>query len=313
MRRLILRAIILALTLVAAPVAAQKRIALSFDDVPRQRGAFFSPDERTRLLIAAMRRADVRQAAFFVTPGNLEKAGGAGGEKRIAAYAAAGHVIANHSFTHPHLGETTAPDYLSDVDRATGWLRARPGYRAWFRFPFLDEGGEDLAKREAVRTGLAARGLANGYVTVDGSDWNMEAQAVAAVQAGKAIDRKALGDLYVETMVQAADFYDTLARRVTGRSPAHMLLLHETDLAAMYLADLVAGLRADGWTIITADEAYRDPIAAALPRGPDINGTRVESLAATAGLAAPQWYERNNQQIANRLFAERVLKETPTQ
>ena len=27
---------------------AQKRIALSFDDVPRGRGAFFTPDERTK-------------------------------------------------------------------------------------------------------------------------------------------------------------------------------------------------------------------------------------------------------------------------
>ena len=36
----------------ATPALAEKRIALSFDDVPRGRGAYFTPDERTAKLIA---------------------------------------------------------------------------------------------------------------------------------------------------------------------------------------------------------------------------------------------------------------------
>ena len=55
-------------------------------------------EQRTERLIAALRRAGVRQAAFFVTPGHLEQPWGAGGEARIAAYVRAGHVIANHSY-----------------------------------------------------------------------------------------------------------------------------------------------------------------------------------------------------------------------
>ena len=47
-----------------------------------------------------------------------------------------------------------------------------------------------------------------------------------------------------------------------------MLLLHETDLNALFIVDLVAGLRAAGWTIITMDEAYRDPIAQMEPASP---------------------------------------------
>ena len=42
----------LLLLFAAAPAAADKRIALTFDDVPRGRGAFFTPDERTIRLIA---------------------------------------------------------------------------------------------------------------------------------------------------------------------------------------------------------------------------------------------------------------------
>ena len=51
-----------AVLLGSAPATAQKRIALTFDDAPRQRGAFFTPDERTRRLIAGLKRAGVQQA-----------------------------------------------------------------------------------------------------------------------------------------------------------------------------------------------------------------------------------------------------------
>ncbi len=301
---------LLAVLLGIAPAAAQKRIALTFDDVPRNAGGFMTPDQRTEALIAGLKRAGVKQAAFFLNPGNIGHDDGVGGARRIAAYVKAGHVIANHSWSHPHLSEVTTAAYLANIDRATAWLKGRRGYRPWFRFPYLDEGGSDKAKRDAVRAGLAARHLRSGYVTVDGSDWNMDALATAAIQAGKPVDRQALRDLYVETMVQAADFYDGLAVKTIGRSPAHVILLHETDLAALYIADLVAGLKADGWEIITADQAFADPISTANPDVPSANGTRTELMAWEKGLPAPRWYERDDLKVANPLFARRVLHET---
>lgn len=303
---------LLAMLLGIAPAHAQKRVALSFDDVPRQRGAFLTPDQRTEALIAALRRAGVKQAAFFLNPGNIfDDDDGVGGARRIAAYVAAGHVIANHTWDHPHLNAMTAKAYLADIDRAAAWLKGRRGYRPWFRFPFLDEGGRDRAKRDAVRAGLAARHLKSGYVTIDGSDWNIDALATAAIKAGKPVDLKALRDLYVETLVQAADFYDGLAVKTLGRSPAHVMLLHETDLNALYIEDLAAALRADGWEIVTADQAYADPIANAAPDVPSANGTRIELMAWEKGLPAPRWYERDDLDIANPLFARRVLHENP--
>ncbi len=304
----------LAILLAAAtPAFAQKRIAITFDDVPRSRGAFLTPDQRTTKLIAALKRAGVRQAAFFINPGRLADPDGAGGERRIRAYVHAGHVIADHSFSHLHLNATPAADYLADIDRSQAWLKGRTGLRPWFRFPYLDEGGPDKAKRDAVRAGLKARGLLDGYVTVDGSDWNMEALAVEAKKVGKTIDMAALRDLYVETMVEAADFGDDLAVKTLGRSPAHVILLHETDLAALFIADLVAALRKDGWEIVTADQAFADPIAesAFTYDTPSANGTLTEMLAWQKGLPPPRWYIRNNIKIANALFAERVLKEKP--
>ena len=143
--------------LLPVPAAAQKMIALSFDDVPRGRGAFFTPEERTKRIIAELKEAKAPQAAFFVVPGVIGQGDGVGGAERIAAYVAAGHVIANHSNSHKRLSATDTAAYLADIDAAEIWLKGRPGYRPWFRFPFLDEGGKDKAKRDALRADLAAQ------------------------------------------------------------------------------------------------------------------------------------------------------------
>jgi peptidoglycan-N-acetylglucosamine deacetylase len=307
--------IMLAMAMIAAipsPAQAQRRIAISFDDVPRNAGAWLTPDERTDMLIARLRQAAVPQAAFFINPGALTRPDGAGGEARIAAYVAAGHVIANHGFSHLKLSHSAVEPYIADIDAAETWLDGRPGYRPWFRFPFLDEGRQDHGKRDAVRAALAARGLINGYVTVDASDWNMESLTIAAVNAGTQVDRSRLRDHYVRAHVEAADFYDRLAVQTLGRSPAHMLLLHETDLAALFIADLVAALKADGWTIISADEAYADPIALNAPDTPSAQGTLTESLAWERGLPAPRWYRFNNQALATARFRREVLGQEDT-
>lgn len=307
LRRLLLPLLIL--LLLPVPAAAQKLIALSFDDAPRGRGAFFTPDERSARIIAELKAAEAPQAVFFVNPGALGRGDGVGGEERLAAYVAAGHVIANHSFSHPHLNATSAEAYLADIDKAEAWLKGRPGYRPWFRFPFLDEGGKDKVKRDALRAGLAARGLRNGYVTAESSDWHLETLTIQAAKAGKAIDRDALGRFYVTWHVEAADHADGLMRQVIGRQPVQMMLLHETDLAALYIGDLVRALRKAGWTVVSADAAYADPIGALMPDVPSANGTLTEALAWEKGLPAPRWYRYNDTALATAEFNKQVLHE----
>ncbi|MEE4152876.1 MAG: polysaccharide deacetylase family protein [Erythrobacter sp.] len=289
------------------PGAGDKRLALTFDDVPRAAGAFLNPDDRAKRLRRQLRRAGVKQAAFFLNPARLEQR--PDGLAHIRGYIADGHVLANHTNSHPALTEVSVADYIADIDAAEAWLRPWEARRPWFRYPYLNEGRADTARRDAVRKALAGRGMVNGYVTVDASDWFYEQAAINAVRAGSPIAMDGLRDLYVESHVEAAEFYDALACRAIGRSPAHVLLLHETDLAALFLGDLIAALEDKGWTIITADEAYRDPLAAlaATYDTPSAQGTLTEQVAWQAGLSAPRWYARNNTTLAQAEFDRRVL------
>ncbi|MDN3646407.1 polysaccharide deacetylase family protein [Pontixanthobacter aestiaquae] len=285
------------------PVQAEMRIALTFDDIPRNLGAFYDDaDKRAAHIIEAL--GDT-QAAFFLNPGKNDDYPGT--EQRIAHYVAAGHVIANHTATHPQLRDTGTADYLANVDAAADWLKGREGFRPWFRFPFLDEGGKDKVKRDAIRAGLTERGLTNGYVTVDASDWFYEQAAINAKKDGHTVDMAALRNLYVESHVGSAEFTHGLSLKALGRAPAQVMLLHETDLAALFLDDLIAALKARGWTIISADEAFADPIAQIQTDVPYAQGTLIESIAWERALPAPRWYERNDTKIANELFRTRVL------
>lgn len=285
---------------------SDKKIAFSFDDTPRGPGAFLDKEERAQLLIQALESAEIEQAVFFINPGRITEHDN--DADIVMAYAKAGHVLANHTAHHSKLASTSVQKFLADVDEAAEWLKEKPNTRPWFRFPHLDEGSKDKVKRDAIRKALRKRGLMNGYVTVDASDWYMEEQTLAASKTGKSMDKDALRDLFVESYLESANFSDDLARRTLNRAPIQMILLHDTDLAAMFVDDLAAALKKDGWQIVTADEAYRDPIAFMEPDVDFADGTRIQMLAAERKIGN-RWYMRNDQKVAKKLFAERVLRD----
>jgi peptidoglycan/xylan/chitin deacetylase (PgdA/CDA1 family) len=284
---------------------APKRIALTFDDTPRHPGQFLSEDERTRLLIKALEDTGVEQAVFFINPGKITERQGA--EKRIAAYVEAGHVLANHTADHLQLSRTDADEYIANIDAAAQWMQGLEGVRPWFRYPYLDEGQGDIAKRDRIRQALAQRQLLNASPSVGASDWWMDDALNAAKREGKPLNLKAAGALFVTEHVKAAAFYDDLARKTYGRPIAHNMLLHETDLSALFVADLVVALRQDGWTIITGDEAYEDAALLNLPNVSNAHGTLVQLAAQEKGISGPLTYPGSNTQRLREQFDAKVL------
>ena len=264
-----------------ADQGGEKRIALTFDDVPLGDGPFMSGEARTDTLIGALESVGVEGVMFFVTTGNLEQRGEEG-DRRIRCYVEAGHLLGNHSHGHLWLHRTPVEEYLADLDTAIARLTEFESVTNYFRFPFLDEGRE-TGKRDALRAALEERGLDNGYVTIDDYDWYMVTLAGEALESGHELDLDDLRDAYVDLLVDAANFYDEMAREHIGRSPKHVFLLHENDLAAMFVDDLVRGLRADGWEIVPALEAFDDPIASHEPDTLFLGQGRVAAMAHESG------------------------------
>jgi hypothetical protein len=201
-----------------------------------------------------------------------------------------------------------AAAYLADIDKASRRLARFSNVRPWFRYPFLNE-SPDVRRRDAVRKGLARRKLTNAYVTVDIWDWAIVDLARQAKQAGRDIDMDALRQMYLEVMLHAVDTYDRLALEALGRSPAHVLLAHENDLQALFIGDLVKALRARGWTIVSPDEAFADPIARVVPDTLHNGNGRVAALAAVRGFGSERLRDRfHDEKLLKQMFEQRVIR-----
>lgn len=257
-----------------------RELAISFDDAPRAGSSLMTGDQRATALIEGLEKAGVEGAIFFSTVGHIEESG----HQRMLRYQKAGHFIANHSFSHQRPGRMGLEAFLEDIRAADAVLRQYANFIHLFRFPFLDE-GRDEATRDGIRSGLARMGYRNGYVTVDNYDWYIDRLLQNALEAGREVDYAGLGELYVRHLADSAEFYDRIARDALGRSPRHVLLLHENDLAAMYLHDLVSALKQRGWVIIPGPDAYADPIAEIVTETLFNNQGRVAAIAEMQGMA----------------------------
>jgi hypothetical protein len=148
-------------------------------------------------------------------------------------------------------------------------------------------------------------GYTNGYVTVDNADWYMDVVLQEAVKAGKKVNHANLKRAYIDALWDSIVFCDDLARKVIGRSPKHVLLLHKNDLAALYVKDLVDYIRSKGWAIISPQEAYQDPIASVIPDTLVNNNGRIAAIAHAQGYVGQKVDFYQNTREVDILFEQR--------
>lgn len=273
--------------LILTGICAAGEIALSFDDAPMNGRGYLSGMERTRTLIAKLDSLGIEQVVFYCITNRL---GQDSGRARLQMYAEAGHLLANHTHSHPDLDKVGAKRFGTDITRTHNELKEFATQVNWFRYPYLHE-GRTRPVRDSVRKFLERHEYFSGYVTIDNYDWYIEKAFQTALKDGRAVDFDKLRKAYVDILWSGILFYDSIAVRTLGRSPKHMMLLHENDLAALFVDALVARIRAEGWIIISPTEAYTDPIAAELP---DVllNGQgRVAAITKARGYEGSLWHE----------------------
>jgi peptidoglycan/xylan/chitin deacetylase (PgdA/CDA1 family) len=253
-------------------------LAFTFDDAPLPDTAVLGGKERTGKIIQALQEGDAGPVMLFSVSSRIDDAT----LQRMHDYADAGHIITNHSHTHPNLHDVGSEAFIGDVTTAHDVLRGLPGFQPFFRFPYLNEGTTD-SERDAVRAALEKLGYTQGYVTIDNYDFYIDRLIRDAVDAGDALDLQAVGAFYTDMIIGAAEHYDQIACTWLGRSPRHVLLLHENDASALFLPQLIDTFRAKGWEIISALEAYDDPIAEIMPDTLFLGQGRVAALAEMAG------------------------------
>jgi peptidoglycan/xylan/chitin deacetylase (PgdA/CDA1 family) len=290
-RQLANRALFALLLATSSGVALAQRLALSFDDGPRlNETPRLPPAERNTALLAALAKHRAH-AALFVTVAN-----GADRPEGLAlarAWGEAGHLIANHTVTHPDLNrsEVTLAQYQREVLDCDAVIRELPGYRRWFRFTYLREGNTP-EKRDGMRAFLREHDYRNGYVSIDTSDWRFDAYLREVLSADPNADIEPIRISYLEHLRQRTEAYRALAWRLQGREIPHVLLLHHNLVNALWLDNALAMFAADGWQFVSPDDAYADPIYALAPQRDVPGQSLLLSMARSLGLERFEGWER---------------------
>jgi peptidoglycan-N-acetylglucosamine deacetylase len=294
---------LLLLLICISPLSHAKQIAITFDDSPRKADGYFDGPERAQKLIQALKKHNIDQVAFFSNSLGLNTEG----IQRLQSYSQAGHIIANHTHSHPDFNNMTVEEYAQNFLLADSELKQFKGFKKLFRFPYLRDGNSEQ-KRTGMQAVLKKQGYINAYITLNNYDWYMEDLFQRAIKKGVALDFDRMRQFYVQVLMESIEYYDAMAQTHLGRSPKHILLLHEMDISALFVGDLVDELRRKGWSIITPEEAYTDDIAQYQPKGVfSYNPGRIGEIARDKGQKAGLWHHTLDEAYLEKRFAEEVL------
>ena len=242
----------------AAPVqTVPSRIAITVDDLPYVMPSRTAPDEGlgyAKQMSTALQERGIRATGFAV-------GGQINSDTRpaLAAFAAGGHTIGNHSWSHPDYGTLSEEAFLQETRRTDEVLAEWITGPRYYRFPFLREGETEAAKDAADRV-LASLGYQNVPVTIDNDEWQYNADYVSALERGRKRQAQAIAAAYIAHMQERTAHFQSLAIDELGGDVDHILLLHLNRINADHLETLLDWYADQGWAFIPVGEALKHPV-----------------------------------------------------
>lgn len=259
-------------------LSSRGEIALTFDDVPNIESPNLTQVARATEIVEALKNNKVQDAFFFVRADYISEQTAS----VLTQYTQSGFHLANHSYSHQSLTVLGVDAFIADAQLAQEKLKGFQNIVPYYRYPYLDY-GNNIETLLQAQNKLVGMGYKDGYITVKTYDWYLNDRYTALSREEQRRCSVELKNLYVNHVESTIEFYDNLARKALGRSPKHVLLLHENDLAAHYLGDLIRDLNSKGWKIVSPEQAYKDPIQRQFPKELSHSQGRVAALASSKG------------------------------
>ena len=235
-------------------------VAITIDDYPLPDSALYSVNNRTERFIEAGKQFNCRFAFFCVGQHARDR----NDDALCKRLSDEGHYIANHSMNHQHLSSMSLSNFEKEIIKAEQVLQSNETFRKWFRYPYLDYGVDAKAggsKEKLIGSFgvLTKLGYKEGYVTINTFDWFINTRLQKAVQQNKTINYDALRRVYLSLLDEWMDYYvDMYQTIVPDKEIVHVLLLHDNDLNALYLPDLLHMIQHKGWMLTSPEQAFND-------------------------------------------------------
>jgi peptidoglycan/xylan/chitin deacetylase (PgdA/CDA1 family) len=252
--------------------AQQRRVALTFDDLPLALAG--SSDKSTAAQIQSEARAANRAilsvlrlhhalAIAFVNEKQVIRDGHTKQNRAILReWTQQGHGLGNHTYSHADLTALTVESFekeIIDGEPSIRTLMASAGKPLrFFRFPF-NHTGETADKHDAIAAFLRQRGYEVATCTVENSDWVFARAYRLMLDRHDAQSAARLRTDYLEYTRQEIEYYNKLNKQVFGREIPQVMVLHANGLNADMLDQVLRIFEKLDYKFASLQEAQADP------------------------------------------------------
>jgi len=244
-------------------------VAITVDDLPFITGADgpMGPKDvpqasaANRKLVSALRRHGVPVTGFVIEKG-VEELGREGGAGILRLWVNEGLDLGNHSFAHPDFNDLSVDQFEDQIVRGETTLaplmKAAGKKVEFFRFPF-NHTGDTKEKHDAVAAFLAQRGYRLAPCTIETSDWMFAGAYARMLARHDEASAARLRAEYLKFSAAQIDYFARLDTQVWGYEPPQVMLIHDNQLNADVIEDLLGLFEKRHYRWVSLSDAEADP------------------------------------------------------
>ena len=248
-----------------------KKVAITFDDLPYE---WYDPAKHKLDASDAKQAALVNQKILaalekhkapvtgFVNQLKVEQLG-IEGTAMLKPWTGGSFDLGNHLYAHKDANDLSVEEIEEEIVRGEttiGPLMKAAGKKLEFlRFPY-NHTGETKEKHNAIAAFMAKLGYRLAPCTIDNTDWEFAwayHKMLAKHDDAGIVKLKAAYLAYTSAEI---DYYAALNKQVLGYEPPEIMLLHDNQLNADMIDDVLALFQVKGYSFVSLGEAESDPI-----------------------------------------------------
>lgn len=197
----------------------------------------------------------------FVIEQHAEQIGIGTGRRILKQWTRPGFDLGNHTYSHADSDSLSVDHFEREIiggESTIGPLLQRV-YRKpqYFRFPY-NHTGNTKEKHDAIATFLAAHGYRLAPCTIDNSDYEFNTTYVLALARHDNQTAAKLRADYLSYTAAEIDWYSKLDKQVFGYEVPHVMLLHDSQLNADTVLNIITLFQHRGYRFVTLSEALQD-------------------------------------------------------